>query len=638
MPFFSYQFLISVEPLGVETAGRDRVLDRAPRLGPVSAIGKSAGVGQRGDVVEHLGDALRGIDQLELTHPGGVEQPGARSQSVQRPARRRVPAFRVGLTDRSRWLELRTGEAVDEGRFPNAGRPQKRHRLTRLQPRTESGDIGRTAGIDRHDEEPGYQAPSGREVGPAIGGEVGLGDDDDGGHLGLPGDRQISFEPSRVEFVVRRRHQEDGVDIRREQLDLAAGPRAFALEEGATVEQASRPVGDAVEQEPIADGGRRFRAKGRNSALERRARDLERAAVDRHDPDQDNGLQVGRINLRGEVGIPSQIGELPRVAGHPSNIPFASANHRGVDSGMTSPVISVSHLGKRYGSTVAVDDVSLTVQAGEIFGLIGPNGAGKTTTMECVQGLRKPDRGTMTVLGLDPERDASALRQRIGVQHQEANLQKRIKVWEAVDLWATLYPRAVDSEALLIRLGLESKRNAWFMTLSGGQKQRLFIALALIHEPEVVFLDELTTGLDPQARRAIWELIADIRRRGTTVFLTTHLMEEAERLCDRVAIIEHGRVIAMGTPADLVLTHCPKRRVVFTSDGTDVAEQLKGVPAVRSVTSEGSTHTLHGEGDDFVTAVIGAIAQAGIRVRGFRTESPTLEDVFLKLTGHGIRD
>ncbi len=305
---------------------------------------------------------------------------------------------------------------------------------------------------------------------------------------------------------------------------------------------------------------------------------------------------------------------------------------------MTPPVISVSHLGKRYGSTVAVDDVSLTVQAGEIFGLIGPNGAGKTTTMECVQGLRKPDRGTMTVLGLDPEQDASALRQRIGVQHQEAHLQKRIKVWEAVDLWATLYPRAVDSEALLIRLGLESKRNAWFMTLSGGQKQRLFIALALIHEPEVVFLDELTTGLDPQARRAIWELIADIRHRGTTVFLTTHLMEEAERLCDRVAIIEHGRVIAMGTPADLVLTHCPERRVVFTSDGTDVAEQLKGVAAVRSVTSEGSTHTLHGEGDDFVTAVIGAIAQAGIRVRGFRTESPTLEDVFLKLTGHGIRD
>jgi ABC-2 type transport system ATP-binding protein len=305
---------------------------------------------------------------------------------------------------------------------------------------------------------------------------------------------------------------------------------------------------------------------------------------------------------------------------------------------MTIPVISVSHLGKRYGSTVAVDDVSLQVDEGEIFGLIGPNGAGKTTTMECVQGLRKPDRGTMTVLGLDPQRDAAALRRRIGVQHQEAHLQKRIKVWEAVDLWSTLYSQVVDTEALLARLGLETKRDAWFMTLSGGQKQRLFIALALIHEPELVFLDELTTGLDPQARRAIWELIADIRRRGTTVFLTTHLMEEAERLCDRVAIIEHGRVIEMGTAPALVRKHCPEQRVVFTSDDAGVAERLKEAPAVRSATNEGSTYTLRGEGDDFVTDVISLIASAGIRVRGFRTESPTLEDVFLKLTGRGIRD
>ena len=176
------------------------------------------------------------------------------------------------------------------------------------------------------------------------------------------------------------------------------------------------------------------------------------------------------------------------------------------------------------------------------------------------------------------------------------------------------------------------------MTLSGGQKQRLFIALALIHDPEVVFLDELTTGLDPQARRAIWGLITGIRERGTTVFLTTHLMEEAERLCDRVAITEHGRLIEMGVPADLVETHCPERRVVFTSDGTGVAERLGRVPAVRSATSEGSTHTLCGEGDDFATEVMHGIAREGIRVRGFRTEIPTLEDVFLKLTGHGIRD
>ena len=301
-------------------------------------------------------------------------------------------------------------------------------------------------------------------------------------------------------------------------------------------------------------------------------------------------------------------------------------------------VIAVSNLGKRYGRTVAVDDVSLEVYEGEIFGLIGPNGAGKTTTMECVQGNRVPDKGRISVLGLDPRRDANALRQRIGVQHQEAHLQKRIKVWEAVDLWRSLYTRVVDTDALLARLGLEAKRNAWFMTLSGGQKQRLFIALALIHEPEVVFLDELTTGLDPQARRAIWGLVTGIRDRGTTVFLTTHLMEEAERLCDRVAIIEHGRLIEVGTPDELVRKHCPERTVVFTSDDANVRERMQGVGAVDPAEGSGASYTIRGAGDDFVTDMINVIAREGIRVRGFRTEIPTLEDVFLKLTGHGIRD
>ncbi len=302
------------------------------------------------------------------------------------------------------------------------------------------------------------------------------------------------------------------------------------------------------------------------------------------------------------------------------------------------PVIAVSNLGKRYGRTTALDDVSLEVFEGEIFGLIGPNGAGKTTTMECVEGDRVPDKGTISVLGLDPRRDANELRQRIGVQHQEAQLQKRIKVWEAVDLWRSLYPGVVDVDVLLARLGLEAKRNAWFMTLSGGQKQRLFIALALIHEPEVVFLDELTTGLDPQARRAIWGLVTGIRDRGTTVFLTTHLMEEAERLCDRVAIIEHGRIIELGTPKDLVQKHCPERTVVFTSDDAHVAERMRGLDVAERAEGSGMTHTVRGTGDDFVTEVIHVIAREGIRVRGFRTEIPTLEDVFLKLTGHGIRD
>ena len=316
---------------------------------------------------------------------------------------------------------------------------------------------------------------------------------------------------------------------------------------------------------------------------------------------------------------------------------------------MALPVISVRGITKRYSRLIAVKDVSLEVFAGEIFGLIGPNGAGKTTTMECIEGLRTPDGGSISVLGLDPRRDAMALRQRIGVQHQDAHLQKRIKVWEAIDLWSSLYARTVDGDDLLDRLGLAEKRNARFMTLSGGQKQRLFVALALIHDPEVVFLDELTTGLDPQARRAIWELVLGIRERGKTVFLTTHLMEEAERLCDRVGIIEHGTVIEVGTPRELVARHCPERRVLFSSDDRDLAARLSGIPTLQVSTLErahgaatsgveGTTHVLRGEGDDFVTSVIQVIARENIHVRGFRTEFPTLEDVFLKLTGHRIRD
>lgn len=305
---------------------------------------------------------------------------------------------------------------------------------------------------------------------------------------------------------------------------------------------------------------------------------------------------------------------------------------------MSEIAIQVANVRKAYGRTVAVHDVSFQVRKGEIFGLIGPNGAGKTTTMECVEGHRKPDAGTIRVLGLDPASHGRALQKRIGVQHQEAQLQKRIKVWEAVDLWSTLYGRTVDVDGLLDQLGLTAKRDAWFMTLSGGQKQRLFIALALIHEPEIVFLDELTTGLDPQARRAIWSLITDIRDRGKTVFLTTHLMEEAERLCDRVAIIEHGNVIEMDTPAALVKRHCPERSVVFSSDTEGAGDRLGRIAQVQSVRREGDAYVVRGTGDQFVTEAIRCIAAESISVSDFRTVMPTLEDVFLKLTGHTIRD
>jgi ABC-2 type transport system ATP-binding protein len=304
----------------------------------------------------------------------------------------------------------------------------------------------------------------------------------------------------------------------------------------------------------------------------------------------------------------------------------------------TNPVIHVSRIRKSYGRTAAVCDVSFDVYEGEVFGLIGPNGAGKTTTMECVEGVRRPDAGEISILGLDPIRDVYRVQNRIGVQLQQAQLQKRIKVWEAVDLWASLYPKPVGGNRLLEQLGLADKRNAWFMTLSGGQKQRLFIALALINDPEVVFLDELTTGLDPQSRRAIWDLVRGIRDRGKTVFLTTHLMEEAERLCDRVAIIEYGKIIDVGTPDELVRRHCPTRTVVLANADALAEESLRTIPNIESVTRQDSRFTLQGHGDDFVTGVIQCLSENRIRVTDFRTVLPNLEDVFLKLTGHSIRD
>ena len=306
---------------------------------------------------------------------------------------------------------------------------------------------------------------------------------------------------------------------------------------------------------------------------------------------------------------------------------------------MTVPptVIAVSALSKTYGSLRAVDAVSLDVRQGEIFGLIGPNGAGKTTTMECIEGLRAPDAGRVAVLGLDPFRDTAALLPRIGVQLQEAQLQKRITVQEAVDLWSALYRTRIDGSQLLEQLGLGGKSRARFMTLSGGQKQRLFIALALINDPEVVFLDELTTGLDPQARRAIWDLVRGIRDRGKTVFLTTHLMEEAERLCDRVAIIDHGRIVDIDSPDGLVRRHTPERTLVIDTDDPGAAEALGRVSGVASAVREGRSVIVRASTVDVMTGVIRCLADGRLTVTDFRTIVPTLEDVFLKLTGHSVR-
>jgi len=305
---------------------------------------------------------------------------------------------------------------------------------------------------------------------------------------------------------------------------------------------------------------------------------------------------------------------------------------------LDQPVIQVSGLTKRYGRMVAVDGVTFEVFRGEIFGLIGPNGAGKTTAMECIEGLRVPDAGQISVLGLRPLRDVSALQRRIGVQLQEAQLQKRIKVREAIGLWSSVYgTAAADGHKLLAQLGLASKTDAWFMTLSGGQKQRLFIALALIHDPELVFLDELTTGLDPQARRAIWELVKTIRDRGKTVVLTTHLMEEAQRLCDRVAIIDHGRIVDIDTPDGLVRRHCPERTVAIETSNDQAREALARVAGVESATSDGRQVIVRARSVEVMTGIIACLAEQHIEVTDFQTFVPTLEDVFLKLTGHSVR-
>src|SRR5258708_4276668 len=301
-------------------------------------------------------------------------------------------------------------------------------------------------------------------------------------------------------------------------------------------------------------------------------------------------------------------------------------------SGTPHPVIQVSGIRKTYGSTVSVPEVSFEVSEGEVFGLIGPNGAGKTTTMECVEGVRRPDRGEISILGLNPFRDVYQVQNRIGVQLQQAQLQKRIKVWEAVNLWASLYPKPLDGNRLLEQLGLADKRDAWFMTLSGGQKQRLFIALALINDPDLVFLDELTTGLDPQSRRAIWDLVRSIRARGKTVLLTTHLMEEAEQLCDRVAIIEHGRIVDIGRPEELVSRHCPERAVVLVTDDPTVEARFRAIPQVEGVCGQDCRWTIRGRGDDLVAHVIQCLSENQIRVTYFRAVLPNLEDVFLKLT------
>jgi ABC-2 type transport system ATP-binding protein len=302
---------------------------------------------------------------------------------------------------------------------------------------------------------------------------------------------------------------------------------------------------------------------------------------------------------------------------------------------MMTAVIEVTGLTKRYRGQAAVDGISFHVDKGEIFGILGPNGAGKTTAVECLEGLRKRDGGQVRILGLDPRTDGHRLHQRIGVQLQETQLPDKLKVREALQLYASFYPDPADWRELLGRWGLTGKANSSFAKLSGGQKQRLFIALALVGNPEVVFLDELTAGLDPGARRATWDLISQVRAQGVTVVLVSHFMDEVEELCDRVAILEQGRIAALDTPAGLVDRAGGEYRVRFRPMAPLDEQSLTMLPGVTAVSRHGTQVTVTGTGD-FASAVTAELARRQVLAADLRIEGRSLDSAYVALTGRAM--
>ncbi|MFF0673081.1 ABC transporter ATP-binding protein [Streptomyces tendae] len=295
------------------------------------------------------------------------------------------------------------------------------------------------------------------------------------------------------------------------------------------------------------------------------------------------------------------------------------------------PVIEVTDLRKSYGGRPVVDGVSFAVEGGEIFGVLGPNGAGKTTTVECVEGLRVPDAGRVRVTGLDPVADHRRVAEVLGAQLQQSELQPKLTVREALELYAAFYPKPADWRPLAERLDLGPMLNTRFAKLSGGQKQRLFIALALVGDPRVVVLDELTTGLDPRARRETWQLIEDIRAGGVTVLLVTHFMEEAQRLCDRIAVIDRGRVAALDTPAGLIRRSAGATVISFTPSAPLDEADLRALPELASVEFRDGRLTLSGT-DETVNAVITLLARTRVTAHQLRVTDTTLDDAFLDLT------
>jgi len=294
--------------------------------------------------------------------------------------------------------------------------------------------------------------------------------------------------------------------------------------------------------------------------------------------------------------------------------------------------IEVENLKKHYGSFTAINGVSFRVRFGEIFGLLGQNGAGKTTTVECLQGLRRADSGRINILGLNPATQSSTLRRLIGCQLQESALPDRIKVWEALSLFASLAPVKQDWRHLMSEWGLTEKAKASYASLSGRQRQRLFVAIALINNPQIVFLDEMTTGFDPAARHLAWSLIRKIKARGTTVILVTHFMDEAEELCDNLVIIDKGVVIAQDSPQELIRRYAEDLHVIFTTEVEDMS-WLKSLNCVDKIERIGSRVTVYGKGP-VVPLVADMLVEHCIIPSDLHVERPSLEDVFLNLTGH----
>jgi len=306
---------------------------------------------------------------------------------------------------------------------------------------------------------------------------------------------------------------------------------------------------------------------------------------------------------------------------------------------VTVPILEVRDLTKRYGSVEALRGVSFSVQEGEVFGLLGPNGAGKTTTVEILEGLRTLDGGSVSVCGLDPQRDAEALKSEIGAALQSTSLPDKLRVSEALNLFASFYRRRRSPEELLRRFGLVEKRHTFYGKLSGGQKQRLALTMALVNDPRVLFFDEPTAGLDPQVRREIYDIIEELRREKKTILYTTHYIEEAERLCDRVAIVDHGKVIALGTPRELKERSANTTRIEvrLAKPAADSAlSELEGVVDCRSFDGN---HVLHSKRPpQTIVALVKFLESQGNELASLEIAAPSLEDVFIELTNRRLRE